>query len=47
MTTTRDTTDISDPSKLKFEADGSFKRAATVFRNSIEKGGTFEPEAGT
>ena len=46
MSTTRDTTHLSDPSKFKLESDGTFKRPATVFRNSIEKGGTFEPEAG-
>lgn len=46
MAASKDSTDISDPSKFKLEADGSLKRPATVFRNVIEKGGTFEPEAG-
>jgi Glutathione S-transferase, N-terminal domain len=46
MTTKKDTTDISDPSKFKLEADGSLKRPATVFHNFIEKGGAFEPQAG-
>jgi putative glutathione S-transferase len=28
------------------DADGSFKRAASSFRNAIEKGGKFEAEKG-
>ncbi|GLB42169.1 putative glutathione S-transferase [Lyophyllum shimeji] len=44
MTTTRDVTAQSDITKMKTEPDGSFKRAPTSFRNSIEKGGRFEPE---
>lgn len=46
MTTTRDTTLQSDVTKIKIEADGSFKRAESTFRDTIEKGGKFEPEAG-
>lgn len=46
MATPKDTTDISDPSRFKLEADGSFKRPAAIFRHSIEKRGAFEPEAG-
>ncbi|KAG6915321.1 hypothetical protein DXG01_012155 [Tephrocybe rancida] len=34
-----------DVTKFKIEEDGSFKRPVTVFRNFIEKGGKFEPEA--
>ncbi|KAJ7645867.1 glutathione S-transferase [Mycena rosella] len=41
---TRDTTALTDLSKMKPEADGSFKRAASVFRNFIEKDGQFAPE---
>ncbi|KAJ7626544.1 glutathione S-transferase [Mycena polygramma] len=44
MPTTRDTTSLSDVTKIKNEADGSFKRVASVFRNFIEKGGLFAPE---
>lgn len=43
-TTTRDVTEQSDPAKFKLEADGSFKRPVSQFRNFIEKGGRFEPE---
>ncbi|CAL1699003.1 unnamed protein product [Somion occarium] len=32
--------------KMKTEPDGSFKRKPSVFRNFIEKGGTFAPEKG-
>ncbi|KAM6503265.1 Glutathione S-transferase, C-terminal-like protein [Amanita muscaria] len=39
-----DVSQYSDPSELKTEADGSFKRPASTFRNSIEKGGEYEPE---
>ena len=46
MSAPRDTTELSDPSKFKLEADGSFKRPATVFHNFIEKGGPFEPQPG-
>ncbi|KAJ7645856.1 glutathione S-transferase [Mycena rosella] len=41
---TRDTTALTDLSKMKPEADGSFKPVASVFRNFIEKGGQFAPE---
>jgi putative glutathione S-transferase len=44
--TTRDTTALTDISKIKPEADGSFKRVASVFRSFIEKGGQFAPEKG-
>jgi putative glutathione S-transferase len=44
MATSRDSTETSDPSKFKLETDGSFKRPETVFRNSIAKGGRFEPQ---
>ncbi|KAI0066784.1 glutathione S-transferase [Artomyces pyxidatus] len=40
----RDVTHQSDISKMKVEADGSFKRAASQFRNTIEEGGQFPPE---
>ncbi|KAJ7510782.1 glutathione S-transferase [Mycena galericulata] len=42
--TTRDTTALSDINKIEPEADGSFKRVASVFRSFIEKGGEFAPE---
>ncbi|KAG6827005.1 hypothetical protein H0H93_015938, partial [Arthromyces matolae] len=41
---TNDHTKQSDISKMKTEADGSFKRADASFRNTIEKDGRFEPE---
>ncbi|KAH9478681.1 Glutathione S-transferase omega-like 2 [Psilocybe cubensis] len=44
MTTARDTSSQSDISKMKTEPDGSFKRQASSFRNTIEKGGKFPPE---
>ncbi|KAJ7087036.1 glutathione S-transferase [Mycena crocata] len=44
--TSRDTTELTDVSKMKREADGSFKRAASVFRSFIEEGGQFAPEKG-
>ncbi|KAF5322083.1 hypothetical protein D9619_002105 [Psilocybe cf. subviscida] len=43
-TTTRDTSSQSDVRQLKREADGSFKRPDSAFRNTIQKGGDFEPE---
>lgn len=46
MTTSRDTVLQSDITKMKTEKDGSFKRADASFRNTIEKGGQFEPESG-
>ncbi|RDB28046.1 Glutathione S-transferase omega-like 2 [Hypsizygus marmoreus] len=45
MTTTRDTTLQSDIAKMKTEPDGSFKRAPSSYRNTIQKGGQFEPES--
>lgn len=42
----RDVTHQSDIAKMKTEPDGSFKRAAAAFRNTVEKGGKFEPEPG-
>ncbi|KAG6883680.1 hypothetical protein C0993_004701 [Termitomyces sp. T159_Od127] len=44
MSTTQDHTPQSDIGKMKTEADGSYKRADASFRNTIEKGGRFEPE---
>jgi len=41
---TRDTTHLTDISKMKSEADGSFNRVASSFRNFIETGGQFAPE---
>jgi putative glutathione S-transferase len=46
MSTARDTTDQSDITKMKTEPDGSFKRADASFRNTIQRGGKFEPERG-
>ena len=43
----RDVSGQSDISKMKVEPDGSFKRAASSFRNSVQKGGQFPPEKGT
>ncbi|KAL0569021.1 S-glutathionyl-(chloro)hydroquinone reductase [Marasmius crinis-equi] len=41
----RDVTSQSDISKSKYhDESGAFKRAASSFRDSIEKGGKFEPE---
>ncbi|KAF9476950.1 glutathione S-transferase [Pholiota conissans] len=45
MSTTKDASLQSDIGKMKREADGSFKRADASFRNTIEKGGKFEPES--
>lgn len=42
----QDHTHLSDIGKMKTEADGSFKRKPSTFRNQIEKGGKFEPEEG-
>lgn len=44
MATSKDLTHQSDITKMKTEPDGSFKRADASFRNTIEKGGPFEPE---
>ncbi|KAH6917925.1 glutathione S-transferase [Coprinopsis sp. MPI-PUGE-AT-0042] len=41
---TRDVSSQSDITKMKTEADGTFKRAASAFRNTIEQGGKFEPD---
>ncbi|KAG5637679.1 hypothetical protein H0H81_003647, partial [Sphagnurus paluster] len=46
MATSKDLTHQSDITKMKTEPDGSFKRADASFRNTIEKGGPFEPELG-
>ncbi|KAH9852358.1 glutathione S-transferase [Lenzites betulinus] len=46
MSTARDTSHLTDISKMKTEPDGSFKRKASTFRDFIEKGGKFEPEKG-
>ncbi|EPQ52286.1 hypothetical protein GLOTRDRAFT_112236 [Gloeophyllum trabeum ATCC 11539] len=40
----RNAEEQSDITRLKFEADGSFKRLDSSFRNQIQKGGKFEPE---
>ncbi|EJF60554.1 glutathione S-transferase [Dichomitus squalens LYAD-421 SS1] len=42
----RDVSHQSDISKRKPDADGSFKRKPSSFRNSIQKGGEFPPEKG-
>jgi putative glutathione S-transferase len=45
MSMNRDTSSQSDISKMAaHDTDGSFKRAASSFRNVIEKGGKFEAE---
>lgn len=46
MSTQRDVSTFTDISKSKTEADGSFKRKPSSFRNFIQKGGEFEPEKG-
>jgi putative glutathione S-transferase len=46
MSTKKDAILQSDITKFKHEADGSFKRAPSVFRSFIEKGGEFEAEKG-
>ncbi|TBU28070.1 glutathione S-transferase [Dichomitus squalens] len=43
---TRDVSHQSDISKARTDADGSFKRKPSSFRNSIQKGGEFPPEKG-
>jgi putative glutathione S-transferase len=43
----RDVSHFSDISKSKTEADGSFKRAPSSFRNFVKVGGQFPPEKGT
>ena len=42
----RDVRSQTDISQMKTEGDGSFKRKASSFRDTIEKGGKFEPERG-
>lgn len=42
----RDVTHQSDIGQMKLEADGSFKRKDSNFRDQIAKGGKFEPEKG-
>ncbi|KAF7316152.1 Glutathione S-transferase [Mycena indigotica] len=42
----QETSHLTDLTKLQREADGSFKRVNSTFRNFIQKGGTFEPEEG-
>lgn len=44
--TTPDVSSQSDIGKMRTEADGSFKRAASSFRNFIENDGKFTPEKG-
>ncbi|KAI0641503.1 glutathione S-transferase [Trametes meyenii] len=44
MASKRDVTHLTDISKGLAEADGSFKRKPSTFRQFIEKGGPFEPE---
>lgn len=47
MSTQKDTSQQSDISTMTAHtADGSFKRAPSSFRNTIEKGGQFEVEKG-
>jgi putative glutathione S-transferase len=41
---TKDVSRQSDITKMTTSADGAFKRAASSFRNVIEKGGQFPPE---
>ena len=44
---TKDVSHISDITKrIQTNADGSFIRPASSFRDGIEKGGKFEPEKG-
>ena len=42
----RDVSGQSNIAKMASAEDGSFKRKASTFRNTIEKGGRFEPEKG-
>ncbi|KAI0676242.1 glutathione S-transferase [Trametes maxima] len=46
MSNQRDVSNWSDISKSKPEADGSFKRRPSSFRETIQKGGKFAPEKG-
>ena len=45
-TAAREVRGQSDISQMNTEQDGSFKRKPSSFRNTIEKGGKFEPEVG-
>ena len=36
----------TDVAKIKIEADGSWKRPSSTFRNFVEPGGEFPPEKG-
>ncbi|KAI5123234.1 hypothetical protein M0805_001323 [Coniferiporia weirii] len=40
----RDVRNLTDIAQMKTDGDGSFKRRPSSFRNTIEKGGKFEPE---
>jgi putative glutathione S-transferase len=42
----RDVSAQSDLKRLKREADGSFNRAPSTFRGTIQEGGQYEPEKG-
>ncbi|THH06032.1 hypothetical protein EW145_g4371 [Phellinidium pouzarii] len=46
MAATRDVRNLTDISQMPKSEDGSFKRKPSTFRNSVEKGGKFEPEKG-
>jgi len=46
MTSTKNTSDLSDIGKLRTEPDGSFKRLPSSFRNFIKNDGQFLPEKG-
>jgi hypothetical protein len=46
MSTKKDASLQSDITKFRHEPDGSFRRAPSVFRSFIEKGGQFEAEKG-
>jgi hypothetical protein len=46
MTSTRDVTSQSDFNRIATQPDGSFKRAPSSFRSTIEKGDQFDAEAG-
>ena len=44
--TARDVSAQTDLKKLKLEADGSFNRAPSTFRDIIQGGSKYEPEKG-
>jgi putative glutathione S-transferase len=46
MASAKDASNQSDIGKMKREADGSFNRAASSFRNFIKNDGEFLPEKG-